>query len=704
MPHDPGRNFASNGSVPRSPIDNIRGGWSDLLGAALEWLRTVEAKQQQAHRSGPAPKAVMGALMDDWSDAERHVERAHELFDLGRWEEAEAEFRKAIALEPAQAEWHFKLGLTLEVAGRLREAIIAYTSAHELDPENVNPLINLGIIHTELGDPEAGLKALQRAQRMSPDLEAAYCPQILALSLLDRHEEAEQVYYMARLIKEECPICCFNLGNSLLNREQFEKAIWCFKEAVRLDPRLPRVHARLGAAYALQGKFEQAIRLYVRDLREDPGNIDTLLELGKLLVEMGRLNEAAEKFRRVLELEPANPSAHFELGKLAIATSRFERACVEFNLVQRLDPDFPGVPLQLAIASVETGMAAEARRQLRTALESFDEDEVDLHQLASLLMAVDMKFEAAEVLRTLIQQDPDDPDAHHRLGCLMLILGRFEDGVRHERQALRLDPTHLNAVHNLLLAYIRTGQRRRAWAMYARAEKIAPRDPGIRRLFVRLRTASLLNGVSGLAALVWRRYRAAAQRRRLARRAIRDRQRNVSVRGRIEYERMDVLSSGSSAGQPDLLDDVNVDPPIIAPGEEDDAIGNLFEFIAEDAVPPEAASAAEAQSDNSPAQGHPPRLPAAGGGETEGEANPSSGRRAQTRRLPLPGAGGSGTGPGSASKPISGTPADDRQHDGRSKKGDGSSSGDAREHDASSRDGANGRARGDAPERDEPSD
>ena len=463
--------------------------------------------------------------MDDWGDAEQHVERAHELFELGRWEEAEAELRRALALDPSQADWHFNLGLTLEAAGRLREAVIAYRAAHELDPRNTNPLINLGVIHTELGDPEAALEALQRAQKMSPELETAYCPQILALAMIGRHEEAEQVYYMARLIKEECPICCFNLGNSLLERDLFDKAIWCFKEAARLDPRLPRVHARLGLAYAMQGKFEQAIRLFLRDLREDPGNIETLLELGKLLVAMGRLQEAAEKFRRVLELEPANPYAHFELGKLAIATRRFDRARVEFNLVLRLDPEFPGVPLQLAIASAEIGMAGEARRHLRTALEDAFEDGTDLHLLAELLVAVDMKFEAAEVLKTLITRHPDDAEAHHRLGCLMLRLGRHADGIASERRALRLDREHINALHNLLLAYVQTGRRARARVIHARAEKLAPRDAAIRRLYVRLQSATLLSGVSGLACHLWRRYRAAALRRRQARRIARERDR-----------------------------------------------------------------------------------------------------------------------------------------------------------------------------------
>ena len=38
--------------------------------------------------------------MSDWSEAERHVERAHELFEAGQWRDAEKELREALSLNP----------------------------------------------------------------------------------------------------------------------------------------------------------------------------------------------------------------------------------------------------------------------------------------------------------------------------------------------------------------------------------------------------------------------------------------------------------------------------------------------------------------------------------------------------------------------------------------------------------------------------
>ncbi|MBT5382583.1 MAG: tetratricopeptide repeat protein, partial [Phycisphaerae bacterium] len=53
--------------------------------------------------------------MSDWIDAEQHADRAATLLESGRLAEAEAAFRRALAIDSAQADWHFQLGLLLEM-------------------------------------------------------------------------------------------------------------------------------------------------------------------------------------------------------------------------------------------------------------------------------------------------------------------------------------------------------------------------------------------------------------------------------------------------------------------------------------------------------------------------------------------------------------------------------------------------------------
>lgn len=448
--------------------------------------------------------------MSEWHDADEHIKRAHEFYELGRWEEAEAELRKALSMDPDQPEWLYNLGLTLEAAGRIEEAVTAFTSAHKLAPDNPHPLVSLGINENRLNRPIQALEHLKKAQKLAPNHEPAYCPQIVTLSMLNRHEDAEHIYYMARLIKDECPVCYSNMGESLLKRRLYEKAIWCFKEAARLDPRMRRVHARLGTIHAMQGQYEQAYRLYLRDLREDPGNIDTLLDLGKLFTAMNRLPEAAEKFRRILELEPTNTDAHFRLGQLAIHAQRYDVARIEFELVYKLDPDYPGLSRQMANVMVKTGSIDSARSYLISAMESVTEDEPDLLGLAETLIAADMRTEACEILQKLTIQKPDDPQAWHKLAAINFLLGNLDTGIIAVRKALQLKPDYLQALHNYILALIDTRRVIRAKVILRRAERAYPHDPSIRRLALKIQTLTLRH----ILKITWRSIRAAFYRRK----------------------------------------------------------------------------------------------------------------------------------------------------------------------------------------------
>jgi Flp pilus assembly protein TadD len=301
------------------------------------------------------------------------------------------------------------------------------------------------------------------------------------------------MYYLARQIREECPVCCANLGESLITRGRYEKAIWCFKEACRLNPRMPRVHARLAAAFTAMGQPEQATRLYIRDLREDPGNIRTLIELGAHLESLGRLPEAAEKFRRILELEPANAQAHFHLGQIAMRSHDYESAAIEFELVSRLDDQHPGLRWNMAIVMFHTGRMAQAREHLASVMESLSAQEPDLRRLAELLFEARMLNEAEIALGYLTQQSPDDANAWHRLGTVRLRRGKTSAGIACARRALRIEPHHIGALHNLLLAYLREGRLGRAQVILRKATHVAPDDPSIRRLGARFRTLCLVH-------------------------------------------------------------------------------------------------------------------------------------------------------------------------------------------------------------------
>ncbi len=484
--------------------------------------------------------------MHDWSDAEHHVERAHQLYEAGRWDEAEAALRQALALQPDRAEWQFNLGLTLEAAGKTDLALRAFTDAHDLAPDDAQILIVVGVTCLRLDRPRDAVAWLDKAQRLDPARPEPYIHRIEAYTRLDEHDQAEIQYYLALHCRDhrekhreegrdESPgaappaseaaddggaeasslgpadhaMALANLAESLIARGLFEKAIWCLREASHLDPSAPHVHARMASAYASTGRHERARQLYLRELRDRPGCIDTLLDLGALLVSMGRFTEAGEKFRRVLELESDCLDAHFALGDLAARQGLDRDAVAAFTVVHRLDPDFVGVRRRLAELALRRRDPAEARIYLEAEVRCFRDDSGErsprwssdeLRDLGRLLLDAGMPGEARDVFAALAAQDPSDPVSLHHLGVACFQSADRAGGIAATRASLRLDASRIAAMHNLALAALEAGDLSRAAVWLRRGLAVDPDDHSLRRLRAVLRVRRLSAALGRLAA------------------------------------------------------------------------------------------------------------------------------------------------------------------------------------------------------------
>lgn len=440
--------------------------------------------------------------MNEWFEAERHVERAHELYEAGRWEDAASELREALSRDPSRADWHFNLGLTLEAAGQYAEALKALARANSLQPEDPNTLTLLGLNSLRTDDPHAAAAWLEAAHRADTARTDPLVHLIEAYARLGDHDKAEQSFYLAIQIDPDHAGAYANIAESLMDRARYDRAAYCFERALRLDPRLPRLHARLAAAYTELGRLDKARDFFLRELRDAPGDIETLLDFSCLLVRMGRLADASEKLRRVLEIDPEHPEARFRLADLALHQQRPDEAASELRHVLHADPEYPGARRRLARLAIAARDLGEARRLLRADLRAFRRvpkvfETAEIADLADLLMDARLPRDAADAAAVLVEREPQSAAAWHTLAVCAFKLGNHAGGMDAERRALRLEPRHLAALHNMALACIHAGQWSRAERFLDQARRIDSDDDSIRRLRFALRARR------ALAALRW---------------------------------------------------------------------------------------------------------------------------------------------------------------------------------------------------------
>ncbi|CAN5429405.1 hypothetical protein BH09PLA1_BH09PLA1_07250 [soil metagenome] len=428
---------------------------------------------------------------NDWNDAERRVERAQELFEQHKWLEALDELRAATDINPYNASWYFNIGLTLDELGRYEEAIDAYTQALEIDGEDLQALHHLGLDLHQVGRFREALEQFDKAEQVDASFEPAYCARILTYTELQEHDRAEEMFYLARLYKDHCEQCYFNMGVSLAERGLHERAIYCFTRTLDGQDDWPEVHFRIAKCCQLKGDLEQSRRHYLAGLRQDPGNVESLLDLSELLIEMKRLDEAGEKIRHAIELAPEEPASYCCNGRWLIRRGRFDEAKAALHKSLELDPTYPAAHLHLGAIHLRHGELSAARKHLRSELLLRPEDAPTLWDLGNLLLDSGEIRAAVACFKRLTQVEPKNLAAWLNLGVAQFLRRRFYDGIASCEQALRLDPQNLCARFNLTLANCELHDFESALDYARQGLKLSPRDLAMQRLEFRVKALRL---------------------------------------------------------------------------------------------------------------------------------------------------------------------------------------------------------------------
>jgi tetratricopeptide (TPR) repeat protein len=444
-----------------------------------------------------------GGPMNDWYEAEQRVERAQELFDQRKWQEALEELRAATAINPYNSSWFFNIGLTLDELERFDEAIEAYRQALQIEPNDLEALNHLGIDLNQVGRHNEATRVFERIEGLDASYEPCYCNRIVSYIELDNHEKAEEMFYLARLYKDQCPACYYNIGSSLHARGMYDRAVFCWERVLDLDHGHPEVHVRIAEARWNQGHLEQARQHYLLGLRQDPGDLDALLDLGDLLLEMGRFGEAGEKYRRALELAPEEPSAHYCHGRWLMDGGRVDEAQGAFEHVLRLDPTYPGANLQLARLWHPRRDMEKVRQYIRGELQLRPDDPQILMDLSNLLIDIGDCRIASSCLKHLIYLDPGHVGAWQNLAVARFLRGDYRRGIETCLQALKRDPKNLMTIHNLALAHEHLKDLNGAQRWVKRGLELSPKDTDLQRLEVRLRVLKLRERMLGALRRGW---------------------------------------------------------------------------------------------------------------------------------------------------------------------------------------------------------
>ena len=154
-----------------------------------------------------------------------------------------------------------------------------------------------------------------------------------------------------------------NLGNYLMERREYDRAIEAFEISRKLDPNSVSPLVNVALAYNAQGQNAQAEASLRRARQLDPTNGVVNLNLGMLLAEMNKLAEAESAFRTAFKSESQSAQAAYNLGVLLSKTNPHEtlRWC---QRAADLRPQEARYAYTLAFYQNQQGLTREAVKTL----------------------------------------------------------------------------------------------------------------------------------------------------------------------------------------------------------------------------------------------------------------------------------------------------------------------------------------------------
>jgi Flp pilus assembly protein TadD len=329
---------------------------------------------------------------------ESHSRQAQEFLRQGKPELAMGEFRAILALDPNNVDAHGNLGVTYFFQSDYAKAAPQLRSAVKLRPDLWKIQALLGISEKRLG--QAGAQA---------DLEQSF-PQLQEEKIrIQAGMELIEIYYaaghldkaagVAGVLRQLAPtdtdilytayrIYSDLAGESMLSMAMLAPksarmhqimaqemarqgniggAIEHYREAVKMDPRLPGLRFELAEALNLSetpSDQEQVEKEYQAALSDNPFDEKAECRLGDIALRASELESALTHYRRAVELQPNDAEACLGLGKTLTQMHRTAEAEPYLKRAAQLEPFTAVTHYRLSLVYRAAGRISGAQREL----------------------------------------------------------------------------------------------------------------------------------------------------------------------------------------------------------------------------------------------------------------------------------------------------------------------------------------------------
>ena len=319
--------FSQSKSASQGTREIVKNPLNDLLDEAR---RDIDRNDFEA---AIVPLQKFLAQKDDFAYA--HFQLAYVYTALKRSPEAQAEYQKAMALDPKMPEAPLNLGILL-LEKDPSAAIAPLQKAVDLLPTQSRPRFLLGVAQESSGNFKDAAQSYEAALRLDPkDAQASIHLGNLYLRQ-NRPADAEQKFRATLEADPSQTAALFGLAESL-DVQKKPEAVEAWKNYLQRKPDDAPARARYVHALVSRENYDAALAELEREEAGKPPSLELLKLHADVLIGQKKWTEAAATLRQAISIAPRDAQLHGGLGRVYLQQRNFADAERELKAALQID-------------------------------------------------------------------------------------------------------------------------------------------------------------------------------------------------------------------------------------------------------------------------------------------------------------------------------------------------------------------------------
>ena len=435
---------------------------------------------------------IAGCNKDPQKEKINFVNKGRQYLKEKRALEARIEFRNALLIDKKFADAWFGLGEADLVLNNLREAFDAFSSAADLDQNNLEARVRLGNIYLQYFKPvDISIKEAER----------------LAKEVLQKDANHIEGHIL--------------LASVRTSQKRWDEAKTELDKALALDPKRTESYLSVARFYDQRGKasenpaeakglIDEAERTYRKALETDPKSIIARLAISDFYYASGRKDNAELELKKAFEIDANDKLLLAALQRFYENRQNFAEAEKYAERLGHIDPDKNTARAQIIDLHARAGKVDQAIREYQDLIKTSPKYLRSYSRLAELLLSRGDIAAATQRVTEALKINKQDTDALLLRGRIHLLNVQYGDAEKDLSQVLKNEPSMPAALYYMADTHLQNNDPERARQFINDLLRYYPQSPTGLLMLIRIylsqnksqeaiRTADeIINGVNYL--------------------------------------------------------------------------------------------------------------------------------------------------------------------------------------------------------------